>query len=611
MPPAQIIHGDGAVSRARQRAERVRADVACRARNQYLHAVLLTSAEAGASDANPANSGPDAEPSRHLPHIAGFPDLGARAEPREPLAAAVHDSVENVQVLRGSPCIEDVYGCLTVARGLLSRRCLSPADAEPEPGTLASQRVLKSERDAYRSVFDHNPVAMLLCEVGTLRIAAANHAAAKLHGASAEQMQGTSLFELRRVSDLTSVMLKRAVGREVALGFGYHTRKDGSTFPVQLTVHPSELGGRPVWLCVLKSLEELLAPRESEQQRRLFEAVGRIAGGVAHDINNLLSVIVSFGSLATSQLSASSPAQSDLLEIRGAAERATALTKQLLSLSRKGPAQPKPVQLNDVVRRMEKLLRRLLDEQLSLELNLATDAEEVLADPTHVERLLVQLVSEARCNSGQPGRLTIETRNVALDADPGADRHVMLRVTDSGSSFTPEVAALFGYGSGAPGNAWLETEPDHGSRFVACFPSVRSRPSLGKPEARKRRRETVLVVQDNPHLRKTLKTYFAREGYQVLDADSSLEALRLVEQEVHVDLLLTDFVLTDGSGPELARALRERLPSLRVLIAIGTPEQRAALREEDRTALISKPFDLQEFSAAIESLVQKPDLAHE
>ena len=315
---------------------------------------------------------------------------------------------------------------------------MSPAapEEEEEEGTQASQRVLRSDRDAYRSVFDHNPVPMLLCEVGTLSVLSANLAAAKLHRTSVEQLRGTSLFELRRVSDLTSVMLKRAVGQEVALGFGYHTRHDGSTFPVQLTVYPSELGGCPVWLCVLKSLDELVAPREGEEQRRLLEVGGRIAGGVAHDINNLLSVILSFGSLAASQLPTTSPAQSDLAEIRGAAERATALTRQLLSLSRKGPPTPKPVQLNDLLKRMEKLLRRLLHEDLGLELELAPDVDQVLADAAYVERLLVQLVSEARPSSGTPGRLWIETRNVELDGERGRERHVMLQVRDSESSLT-------------------------------------------------------------------------------------------------------------------------------------------------------------------------------
>lgn len=484
---------------------------------------------------------------------------------------------------------------------------MTPAEPESEDeGTLASQRVLKSDRDAYRSIFDHNPVPMLLCEVGTLRVIAANVVAAKLHRTSPERMQGTSLFELRRVSDLTSVMLKRAVGHEVALGFGYHTRDDGSAFPVQLTVHPSELGGRPVWLCILKSLDELIAPREGNEQRRVLEAVGRIAGGVAHDINNLLSVILSFASLASSQLSNAAPAQSDLSEIRGAAERATALTRQLLSLSRKGPPSPKPLQLNDLLRRMEKLLRRLLDDQLSLELELATDVDQVLADAAHVERLLVQLVSEARASPGRPGRLWIETRNVELDSERGSERHVMLRVSDSESSLTPEAASLSGFIPS--GSAWLESEPGSGTRFVACFPSVKGKPSGAGAEPRKVRRELVLVVQDNPHLRKTLKTYFAREGYRVLEAESSLEAVRLVEQEGRVDLLLTDFVLPDGPGSELARALRERLPSLRVLISTGNAEQRAALREDERTAVISKPFDLQEFGSQVQRLVGLPDL---
>lgn len=477
---------------------------------------------------------------------------------------------------------------------------MSPAEPDSEPSNQASQRLLKADRDHYRAVFDQSPQPLLLCDVGTLTIIAANHLAAKLHGASPEQLVGTTLFEVRRVSDLTSVMLKRAVGREIALGFGYHARKDGSTFPVQLSAHPTDFGGRRAWLCVLRSLEDVLAPREGEQERRLFEAVGRMAGGVAHDINNLLSVVLSFASLATSQLPAASSLREDLGEIRGAAERAAALTKQLLNLSRKAPAAPKPLQLNDVVRRLEKLLRRLLDEHLTIDFVLDPQLDQVLADATQVERLLVQLVSEARHVSARGSRLLIETRNVRLDVEHGSDRHVVLSVNDSGGSLSPEVAAMSSFVEAE--STWLESEPGAGTRFVACFPSLVTA-SPASPEPRPRRHETVLVVQDNPHLRKTIKTYFAREGYRVLEAESCFEAARIAEHDTRIDLLLCDFSLPDGNGPELARALRQQLPGLKVLIATGHPDQRAALREDDRTAVINKPFDLQQFGELIQRLL--------
>lgn len=478
---------------------------------------------------------------------------------------------------------------------------MPPAKPDSEPDTHVSQRLLKGGRDAYRAVFDQSPQALLLCDVGSLTIIAANQLAAKLHRTTPEQLVGTSLFQLRRVSDLTSVMLKRAAGREIALGFGYHSRQDGSTFPVQLTAHPSEIDGRPAWLCVLRGLEDVLAPREGEQERRLFEAIGRMAGGVAHDINNLLSVVLSFASLAASQLPPSSSSRDDLAEIRGAAERASALTKQLLNLSRKAPATPKPLQLNDLVRRLEKLLRRLLDEHLSIDFVLAPELDEVLADASQLERLLVQLVSEARHASAAGGRLVIETRNVWLDVEHGRDRHVMLSVTDSGGSLSHDVAAMSSFVDA--GSAWLESEPGAGTRFVASFPSLANGTPPAGAEARPRRHETVLIVQDNPHLRKTIKTYFAREGYRVLEAESCFEAARLAEREARVDLLLSDFSLPDGNGPELARALRLQLPRLKVLIATGHIEQRAALREDDRTAVISKPFDLQQFGALVQRLL--------
>jgi CheY-like chemotaxis protein len=278
------------------------------------------------------------------------------------------------------------------------------------------------------------------------------------------------------------------------------------------------------------------------------------------------------------------------------------LTKQLLSLSRKTPAAPKPLQLNDLIRRMEKLLHRLLDEQLSLEIVLDPELDEVLADATQLERLLVQLVGEARSTSAKGGRLLIETRNADVDAPPGTDRQVMLRISDSGGSLSSEVAALSPFVDA--GTTWLENEPGSGTRFVVCFPSLNSRVPPPPLEPRKMKAEIVLVVQDNPHLRKTLKTYFAREGYRVLDADSSIEALRILEQTAHVDLLLTDYSLTDGTGPELARAMREQLPELKVLIASGHPEQRATVQEDDRTAIIGKPFDLREFGQLIERLLR-------
>lgn len=491
-----------------------------------------------------------------------------------------------------------------MARHLLARcATLPPAEPNPEPGTSTSNHRLKGQREDYRRIFDATPVALLLCEVGTLRVIAANQLAAQLHGASPQELEGSSLFALRRVSDLTAAMLKRAAGQELALGFGYHTRKDGSTFAAQLSVQPIELGAEPLWLCSLKSIDELLNPRESEQQRHLFEAIGRVSGGIAHDINNLLSVILSFYNLASSQLPAGSAVQGDLSEIRGAADRASALTKQLLGLSRKGPTSPKPLQLNDLVRRMEKLLRRLLDERLSLQLKLEPELDQVLADPAHVERLLLQLASEARSSSDRGGCFTTETRHAELDAEPGAGRQVVLSIHDTENSLTAESAALASAADAS--NTWLETERGSGARFVAHFPSVTGPRSsaLPPPPVVRPRAETVLVLQDNPHLRKTLKTYFAREGFHTLEAGTCVEAARLAEQAPRVDLLLSDFSLPDGSGTELARALRKRQPRLKLLLAIGHPEQRDALLEDELTAVINKPFDLQQFGSMVRSLL--------
>jgi CheY-like chemotaxis protein len=238
-------------------------------------------------------------------------------------------------------------------------------------------------------------------------------------------------------------------------------------------------------------------------------------------------------------------------------------------------------------------------------LDLDPDLDQVTVDASQVERLLVQLVSEARRSSPKGERLLIETRNLRVDGAAGPERHVMLAVDDKGGGLSPEVASMSSYIDNV--NAWLESEPGSGARFVMWFPSLGGKVDGGaERKAASRRTNTVLVVQDNPHLRKTIKTYFAREGYRVLEAESTFEAVHLVERDSRVDLVLTDYALPDGNGPDLVRALRRHVPALKSLVAVGNPEQRAALVEDELTAVITKPFDLQQFGSLIQRLLEQP-----
>lgn len=363
-----------------------------------------------------------------------------------------------------------------------------------------SQTLRKSARDAYRAVFDQSPLPMLICDRVSLEVLAANELAARLHGSTPDELVGVSLFQLRRVSDLTPVMLKPASGGELSPGFGYHLKPDGSLVPVQMSVHAREFEGRPAWLCVLTSLDETLRPNEAEAKRRMFELVGRIALGTAHDLNNQLSVILSFTSLLSGQLVEPDTAQSDLGEIHEAAERATTLIRQITSLTRRNPVAPRPLPLNELVQRLDQLLRHLLDDSISLTTRLEPNLEPVLAEAGQLERLLLHLVASAGDALSAGGSIALETKNVELDNPSGLAKYVMLSVSAApgpsvglaveegarfcGAAFAAPGQIAFEMAGTAAGLAaassivkqsggtfWVETDALGGARFVACLPS--------------------------------------------------------------------------------------------------------------------------------------------
>ena len=319
-----------------------------------------------------------------------------------------------------------------------------------------------------------------------------------------------------------------------------------------------------------------------------MEAVGRLAGGVAHDFNNVLSVIMSYGELMLEDLKPNDPMRDDVAEIQKAATRAAALTRQLLLFSRQQVVEPKVIDLHEVLVSMHKMLQRILGEDVDLVLVAPKSVGRVRADPSHVEQVILNLVVNARDAMPTGGKLTLETANVVLDEEYAASHlpakagpHVMLAVSDTGVGMDRETQArifepffttkevgkgtglglstVFGIVQQSGGNIWVYSEPGKGTTFKVYLPRVDAEvvaPTALATPATLRGTETILLVEDEVQVRTIVVSILRRQGYRVIAAQHAGEALLLCESHPEViDLLLTDVVMPQMSGPELAKRL--------------------------------------------------------
>ena len=381
-------------------------------------------------------------------------------------------------------------------------------------------------------------------------------------------------------------------------------RKDGHRLTVQLSVRAvRDATGR------VEYYETFV--RDVTEQRRLetqllhaqkMEAVGRLAGGVAHDFNNLLTVILSYSDLLLEDMPPDAPDRGDIAEIRQAAVAASTLTRQLLAFSRQQVLEPRVLDVNAVVSSTEKLLTRLLGEDVRLTTSLATGLGAVKVDPGQLEQIIMNLAVNARDAMPRGGRLSIETANVDMDeayvrghpiAQPG--RYVMLAVSDTGIGMdavtqarifepfftTKEVgkgtglglATVYGIVKQSGGFIWVYSEPGHGTSFKIYLPRVDEpvTPVAAATPRPARGSETVLVVEDVAAVRAVTREMLQRHGYTVLDAPDGETALRLaLTHHAAIQLLVTDVVMPDVGGRELADRLVKLRPDIRCCTCRGT-----------------------------------------
>jgi CheY-like chemotaxis protein len=340
-----------------------------------------------------------------------------------------------------------------------------------------------------------------------------------------------------------------------------------------------------------------------------MDAMGRLAGGVAHDFNNLLSVVLSYSCLLLDDLPAGSPMRDDLMEIQRAGERASDLTRRLLAFSRRQVLEARALDLNEVIENMAKMIRRLVGEDIDVRIAGTPNLGKIKADPGYLDQVLMNLVVNARDAMPEGGTLTIEAQNTELDASYAAGHfgvtpgpHVMLAVSDTGIGmdkatqqhifepfFTTKekgkgtglgLSTVFGIVRQSGGTIWVYSEPGHGSTFKIFFPrndAVEASTPVVMRVANLRGSETIVLVEDDDQLRTVGRGILERNGYHVLAAPSGIEAIAHCEQHGGpIQLLLTDVVMPQMSGRELAERVHAIRPGIRVLYMSGYTDEAIA-----------------------------------
>lgn len=378
------------------------------------------------------------------------------------------------------------------------------------------------------------------------------------------------------------------------------------------------------------TLQDITQQRKLEEQLRQsqrMEAVGRLTGGVAHDFNNLLTAINGYSELALARMADDEPLRSSLAEIRKAGKRAAELTRRLLTLSRQGMVSPRRLDLNRAVTDMDKLLRRVLGDDIELSTTLDPNLDAVYADQGQIEQMILNLAVNAREAMPRGGQLELISRNVLLpghEVEPipeGVEgKFVLLAVHDSGVGMPEEVqeqvfepffttkgddhntglglSVVQGIVQQNQGHIAIRSEPDQGSRFHLFFPILEPEapPETERPTPQGELppgNGTILLVEDDTGVRALVQQILELQGYRVLAAAHAAQAEAILDEfPGHLDLLLTDVVMPEKSGPELAQELELRLPGLKILFMSGYTDSHNGVRmvTERKAAFIAKPF---------------------
>lgn len=505
-------------------------------------------------------------------------------------------------------------------------------------------RELKRSEEDFHQLFEAESDAIFLIDNKSGRILRTNGAASEMYGYTQEEllsMKNSGLSaepeETRRVTTETPVVAERVV----KIPLRWHRRKSGERFAVEITGRFFEREGMPVHIAAIREITERLKAEEERERLReqLFhaqklESVGRLAGGVAHDFNNMLGVIIGNAEVLLERLEPRSDEAREVREILNAAERSADLTSQLLAFARRQTAIPKLLDLNETISSMLKMLRRLIGEDISLVFMPGASLWHVKIDPAQMDQILANLCVNAKDAITGTGRITIETRNVTLDeaycssnAEAESGDYVQIAVSDDGCGMDQEtlsrlfepffttkevgkgtglgLATVYGIVKQNRGFINAYSEKGHGTCFKIFLPKAREIPAdTPAPEQVQRLEgtETVLLVEDEESVLNLGKRILERYGYRVIAAENPAKAMEAVKaHKGGIELLITDVVMPEMNGRELKASVEALKPGVKVLYMSGYTADVIAQKGivEKGSEFLQKPFTVKGLASKV------------
>jgi PAS domain S-box-containing protein len=511
-----------------------------------------------------------------------------------------------------------------------------PAYGLAQVQDVTEQRLLarsaQEREQLFRAVFEQSLVATLLFD-DTGRIVDANGQSLALLGPERSDLIGKRFFDFPVDPSVLDPHWEQLLRRGATQGETDVVGAGGSVRTIIFSARANVQPGRH--LSTMIDVTEQRRLEERLRQGQKLEAIGRLAGGVAHDFNNMLTAISAYAELLLAGLEPGSPLHGHAGQIEQAAQRASGLTRQLLAFSRRQVLQPEVLDLNAIVEAMRDMVTRLIGEHVRLETALDPDAAHVVADEGQLEQVIVNLAVNARDAMPRGGTLRFETGTVDLeDGDEGeipAGRYTTLTITDSGVGMGSDqlerlfepfystkeqagvglgLATVYGIVSQSGGLVTVSSEPGHGSRFRIFLPASSERAE--RPQAPPPRPAatdgsgTILLVEDEPAVRAVVAEMLKQGGYAVLAAADGAEALRLAAGRAEtIDLLVTDVVMPGMSGQEVARRIADDRPAIRTLFVSGYNEEAVSQHGvlAPGTAFLEKPFTAAELTEKTRELL--------
>jgi PAS domain S-box-containing protein len=472
-------------------------------------------------------------------------------------------------------------------------------------------------------------------------IAYVNEAAVRSSGYSREELLTMRVFELdSRLSPerLSDGMRELATAQLVTFESELR-RKDGEVVPVEVAASHFAFGGREYACGVVRDLAERKQLQDELRQAQKMEAIGRLAGGIAHDFNNLLTAIFGYSELLRRRLRTDPELVAELDEITKAGERAATLTRQLLAVSRRQALQPRPVNLNAIVDDLEKMLRRVIGEDVQFRTALAPSLGTVRADPGQIEQVLLNLAVNARDAMPRGGSLSVETRDVVIDheftrrhAGAALGPYVCLTVSDDGCGMPADVlshvfepffttkapgrgtglglSTVYGIVTQSGGYIAVESRPGAGTTFHIYLPRVdapwEAKPGGVRTAPGSRGSETILLVEDDPGISRLVRRILERHGYTLLSCEDPFEAVRIAQTDPQrIDLLLSDVVMPGMSGVDVAQHVIACRRDIAVMFISGFSVHTHVGRLSPQVCFLQKPFTPDALLNAVYTCLQR------